>query len=346
MRILILSDLSSYHTYLFAETLSEQGHEVHVASLEEPIMKTSGFVIHRVRPLTEKRNFKRYIPAIPQFLRIYRSTSPDVVSAHFIPNYGLIARFLPGKKVLSVWGSDLLVVPRKSPLHQRATGWIVRRFDRVHVDANFMKSILERDYRVGPDKIRVFPFGLKKEDRELEIPEKNELIFVTHRRLDRDMDPMTIVRAFKELRKSHSAKLIMMSSGALAGEIKNFIEREKIEGIELTGRVSRETIIANLLESRFYVSASLTDSTSVSLLEAMAAGCFPIVTDIPGNREWIKHGRNGLLFKPHDAKSLSWAMLEAIDNPRIVGEGVRFNKRLVMKRANFEENLRSFFEDL
>ena len=343
MRILILSDLSSYHTYLFAETLSEQGHEVHVASLEEPIMKTSGFVIHRVRPLTEKRNFKRYIPAIPRFLKIYRSISPDVVSAHFIPNYGLIARFLPGKKVLSVWGSDLLVVPRKSPLHRRATGWIVRGFDRVHVDANFMKSILVEDYRVEPDKIQVFPFGLKKEERELEIPEKKGLIFVTHRRLDRDMDPMTIVRSFKELRKSHSARLIMMSSGALAGEIKNFIEREKIEGVELTGRVSRETIIANLLKSRFYVSASLTDSTSVSLLEAMSAGCFPIVTEIPGNKEWIKNGDNGFLFTPGSPESLSVAMAEAIAKPDIVDRAVQINKNLVLEKANFEENIKKFF---
>jgi glycosyltransferase involved in cell wall biosynthesis len=40
-------------------------------------------------------------------------------------------------------------------------------------------------------------------------------------------------------------------------------------------------------EHEVYVSMSRSDSTSQSLLEAMAAGLLPIVSDIPGNRPWI-----------------------------------------------------------
>ena len=54
-----------------------------------------------------------------------------------------------------------------------------------------------------------------------------------------------------------------------------------------------------------YISASLSDGTANSLLEAMAAGLFPIVSDIPANREWIADGENGMLFPPGDHMALA-----------------------------------------
>src|SRR4029079_13645664 len=73
-----------------------------------------------------------------------------------------------------------------------------------------------------------------------------------------------------------------------------------------------------------YVSASRSDSTSQSLLEAMAAGALPVVSDIPGNREWVTDGeranagdRRGLvglaqLFAPGDAQGLADAVERAL----------------------------------
>ena len=46
----------------------------------------------------------------------------------------------------------------------------------------------------------------------------------------------------------------------------------------------------NYLRSKIYVSIPNTDGTSISLLEALAYGCIPIVSDLPANREWIEDG--------------------------------------------------------
>ncbi len=344
MRILLLADISSYHTYLFAETLSEQGHEVHVASAEPPLRPTNSFEIHRVRPLVEKKNFFRYLPLIPQFRKLAGELYPDVTHAHFISNYGFIARFIQGKKILSVWGSDLLVVPSKSVIHRRLTAWILKGFDLIHVDAIFMKGILN-GWGIPGEKIRIFPFGLKKGIRDLPLTIQKRNLFITHRRLDSDMDPLTVVRAFKQFHKSYpDVELVMMSDGEMRQEIERAIAKDTF--IRLTGRVSRETLIKNLTNSRFYVSASFTDSTSVSLLEAMATGCFPIVTDIPGNREWIIHAKNGLLFKPGNADELVERMISAVSHPELVDEAIMYNKSVIQKRANFEENVRKLYEEL
>jgi glycosyltransferase involved in cell wall biosynthesis len=61
--------------------------------------------------------------------------------------------------------------------------------------------------------------------------------------------------------------------------------------------------MADLLsQTDIYVSTSLYDGTSVSLLEAMGSGAFPIVTDIPSNREWISPGQNGFLVSVNGEK--------------------------------------------
>lgn len=344
MRILLLTDLSSYHTYLFAETLSEQGHEVHVASVEPPLRATNSFKIYRVKPLVEKKNFFRYLPLIPQFKKLAGELLPDVIHAHFVSNYGLIARFIQGKKILSVWGSDLLVVPSKSVIHRRLTAWILKGFDLIHVDAIFMKEILS-GWGIPGEKIRIFPFGLKKDMRDLPLTIQKRNLFVTHRRLDPDMDPLTVVRALKQFHKNFpDAELVMMSNGEMRQEIEKAIDKDTF--IRLTGRVSRETLIKNLINARFYLSASLTDSTSVSLLEAMAAGCFPIVTDLPGNREWVEPGGNGLLFEPANSDALVEKMIYAVTHPELVDDAIIYNKNLIQKRANFEENLIKLYEEL
>ena len=53
----------------------------------------------------------------------------------------------------------------------------------------------------------------------------------------------------------------------------------------------------NSIKEELYISIPTSDSTSVTLLEAMAAGSLPIVSDLPANREWIEDGKNGFLLE-------------------------------------------------
>ena len=77
------------------------------------------------------------------------------------------------------------------------------------------------------------------------------------------------------------------------------------EYIEFKGELSRKELIDCYLGSDLYISTSLSDSTSVSLLEAMALGLIPVVTDILGNREWIEDRKIGFLFPISDHNALA-----------------------------------------
>jgi len=77
----------------------------------------------------------------------------------------------------------------------------------------------------------------------------------------------------------------------------------------------------------------------VSLLEAMAAGCLPVVSDIPGNREWVQDGENGLLFAAGDAAALAACLQRAASAPELRTRAAGINRQLVATRASWPENL-------
>ena len=63
---------------------------------------------------------------------------------------------------------------------------------------------------------------------------------------------------------------------------------------DLYGKNPKHGVAQTLLQqSNIYISMPITEGVSASLFEAMACYCYPIVTDILGNKSWITHRENG-----------------------------------------------------
>jgi glycosyltransferase involved in cell wall biosynthesis len=93
-----------------------------------------------------------------------------------------------------------------------------------------------------------------------------------------------------------------------------------------------------------YISASHSDGTSISLLEAMACGAPVLLSDIPGNREWVAPGKNGWLFPGGDANALAEAILRAIEKRselKMMGQAAR---KITEQRANWDDNFKKMLE--
>ena len=102
----------------------------------------------------------------------------------------------------------------------------------------------------------------------------------------------------------------------------------------------QEQLAGLLRESDIYVSTSHSDSTSVSLLEAMACGAFPVVTDIPGNRDWVTHEHNGLLFHPGDSAALAECLTRASGDKQLRERAAEINIGVICDRAVWDNNMR------
>jgi glycosyltransferase involved in cell wall biosynthesis len=60
------------------------------------------------------------------------------------------------------------------------------------------------------------------------------------------------------------------------------------------------------------------EGTPGAVLEAMAMGRAVITTDVPGCRETVEHGRNGLLVPARDVRALADAMIRLIEEPQLL----------------------------
>jgi len=102
-------------------------------------------------------------------------------------------------------------------------------------------------------------------------------------------------------------------------------------------------------KAQILVSPAIHDGTPNSLLEGMACGCFPIVGDIESIREWIVHGRNGLLVDPDDSNSMAEAMLLAMERTDLRRDAAGLNANLIATRAEYRETMArvtDFYQDV
>jgi glycosyltransferase involved in cell wall biosynthesis len=94
----------------------------------------------------------------------------------------------------------------------------------------------------------------------------------------------------------------------------------------------------------FYLSASHSDGSSVSLMEALACGLPVIVSDIPGNQEWVTEGEQGWLFKDGEAADFSNKILEAVSKVNTLAAIKKGNRLLAEKRADWKKNFAVLLE--
>ena len=66
-----------------------------------------------------------------------------------------------------------------------------------------------------------------------------------------------------------------------------------------------------------FVLSSLTEGTSISLLEAQACGVPAVVTDVGGNGFIVRHGTNGFLCPVNDVEAMASALCRLRDEPSI-----------------------------
>jgi glycosyltransferase involved in cell wall biosynthesis len=68
----------------------------------------------------------------------------------------------------------------------------------------------------------------------------------------------------------------------------------------------------------------------------MACGAFPIVTEIPSNREWIVDNQNGFLVPIDNEGILARKIIEAIRRPERMIEVSDKNRKVVQESARWE----------
>jgi glycosyltransferase involved in cell wall biosynthesis len=185
----------------------------------------------------------------------------------------------------------------------------------------------------GVDLTR-FPFKPKKPS--------DGLSFVSTRGLNRGYNLKTILRAMQILsRKVEKFRYVVVGDGE---ERRKLVRLADILGIghqvEFVGNVPYDYVQNYLYDSDIYVSPVPEDGVSSSLLEAMATGTFPIVSDIAANRYWETLGARFLFFSPYKVENFVDRVLEYYNGAESFRRHLKGNRQIVEKEGSWVTNMK------
>ena len=116
-------------------------------------------------------------------------------------------------------------------------------------------------------------------------------------------------------------------------------------GVKFIKPLSNESLRKLFPDYGVYISASKSDGTSISLLEAMEANRICLVSDFPSNTEIIVDGKNGFLFENGNPESLKQKIVEiqtlTSHEAKIIGRNARST---VQELANWEQHSKALAE--
>lgn len=205
----------------------------------------------------------------------------------------LAARRLKIPVLCTAWGSDVLLIPQKNLFFRAITRSILRISSIITADS---KEMIEAMKTINPGgKYVQLQYGIDP----VESGVKEKLIYSNrlHKPLYRiDL----IVQEFAAFSKKHQEwRLCIAAEGEETPKLRALVSELGIENqVEFAGWLNQQENNRFYARAGIYVSLPKSDGTSVSLLEAMAAGCIPVVSDLASNREWIEDAVNGIIYKP------------------------------------------------
>lgn len=280
--------------------------------------------------------------------RIVQEHQVDVIHAGPVDQCAWLAAQAGLKPLVSMsWGFDLLVNANKNPISRRRIQYTLRR-TAILLDDCQTVSNAAMHFGFPQERIVTFPWGVdlkgfipgevKKSGGRPDDPKTT--VMLSTRTMEKLYGCDVVVDSFiKAARHDDKLRLTMLGDGTQRDKLMQRIAAVDLdERVHFIGNVPEEEMLTHFQASDIYLSASHSDGSSVSLLQAMACGLPAIVSDIPGNREWVTEGRNGWIFKDGDRDELARLMIEASRSLELRSAFGKEARRIVSDRANWKKN--------
>lgn len=350
MRILYFSRSYSTHDHRFLSAIAEGGgHEAYFLQLESNLRQSEDRSvpshIEQIRWAGGNREFRwRDVPRLVLDLkRVINKIKPDLIHAGPIQTCAFLVTLSGYRPLLSMsWGYDLIEDAHKSKWMEWVTRYTLQHSTYFASDSNVTRDKAIK-YGMNPDRTVVFPWGVDLQHfhprQSVNHHEQHVTLFC-----NRSWEPMygldVLARAFvKVAHQNQNVGLILLGSGSQGNMIRSILQNGGVlDRVTFGGKVSQKDLPEWYRDADLYISPSHVDGSSVSLMEALACGLPCLVSDIPGNREWIDEGKNGWLFRDGNADDLAEKILTVISKKEKLSEIGRAGRRSAEMRADWRKN--------
>ena len=359
MKVLLFAN-TDWYLYNFrlalAKAIRNTGHEVVCVSPPGNYgkhLESEGFRWINLRMNRRSLNPWSELQVLMALTSLYRHESPDIVH-HFTIKcviYGSIAARMTGVRARVNAVAGLGYVFANNGLYARMLRPPVRAILRLAVCGKRAKLILQ-----NPDDVKEFlDYGLitteqvrlirssgvnTKRFRPVDQQKSDGIRVLLATRLLWDKGIREYVEAARILkRKGKSIDFLLAGapdSGNPASVSENDVLKWREEGaVTPLGHVENMEHLLSMVD--LVALPTYREGTPRILLEAAAMGLPIVATDVPGCREIVSHGENGLLVPPKDSVALAKAIKLLADDP---------DKRHQMGKAGREKVLAEFDESI
>lgn len=309
------------HIAIICKTFLKGGAEKQALILTK-LLVDKGIVVILINWYGEKvdqRNLKfisdnsiRYYPMSGSYLKklnkFQKILKHDEIS--IIISYLTLANFVSGiskilnRNVITIGGIRNERIPFYKFLFEKL---IHNYLNDATVFNNF--SAKEKFERRGfnPDKIYVIQNAIELKNPQQDSKSSNgEIKIITVGRFVKQKDYETALKSFSNLverNKDRQFRYYIVGYGPLEKDVRSMAEQLKIEN-KIKIFINPPDVLSILKSSDIFLSTSLFEGVSNSIMEALVAGLPVIATNVGDNSYLVKDGKNGFLVPCRDVETI------------------------------------------
>ncbi len=321
---LLIIGSTSIHTENFFQLMKEEFKEVQVISKLDFSLWSLSAQIRTPRTIRS----------------IIKKFNPDIVHIHQVNSvaYYALRALLPlgTPNVLTAWGSDIYLTPKRNFILKTLVRWNLNHADSFTADSNDLAQAMQALIPERKIDILIANFGINL----IPVQTEKEKIFYSnrlHKKLYRIDDILRAFGKFKSKPNREEWKLIVGAVGEETDQLKALAaELDILSSTEFVGWLQQEDNARNYAKATYYISIPESDATSISVLEAMASGCIPLLSNLPSSVEWVSHGTTGFIVEDVHRDFISEAFEMNLSNAS------ELNKQRIERDGTKDANRRKF----
>jgi glycosyltransferase involved in cell wall biosynthesis len=354
LRLCLVANPYSIHTQRWLRYFVERGHDVHLIGLSAKRGSLpqanipSGVTFYDLMARGNVRKL-RYLVWGLAARRIVRRVRPDILHAHQVAGLGWVGAVTGYHPfVVTAWGSDLLVGPRRFWTQRVLARWVLRRADYVTCVSENLAQVA-CSLGADPQRLEVAPWGVDtdvfypdsdRDDLRARLGLGTGPLVLSSRAMQVIYNPLDIANAIpRVLEKVPTTRFIIRTYNPDHDVLSHFQdlveEHQATNAVKYIGDLPDEHSIADLYRvADVAVSVPSSDGTPSSVLEALACGAALVLSDLPSLREWITPDLEGLYVPVGNVEAIGAAITRLLtDQPlwnRLRVNGIR----LIRQRAD------------
>ena len=350
MKICYIAEATSIPTQRWVNHFAKKGHETHLISwVQGGQYDASVKTYWLARFLPQLWGITKHLGIFTwpvQTRQLVSKIKPAIIEGHWLTIAAVLiatSGFTP--IILNAWGSGVLIYAQKSPVWRYIIKHALTKASIVTCNSQLMRTELIK-LNTHPDKIRIIYPGVKTEQfssqhrsdklrNQLKL--KDDPTIISTRNLKQIYNVELLIKAIPfVLKQMPDAKFVICGDGEQKSYL-NALARSLgiLNSVRFTGSIAHNDLPAFLASSDAYVSTSLSDSSSLSLHEAMSTELPVVVTDHPSNRELIDDNETGFLVPPDDEKGLAKKILLLLKDKELATRFGKSGRELISQKANY-----------